>query len=130
MVEKRCPSCRFHGTLGGEIICDYIQIAGKSRLSQIPREDRDKPCRLFEQGKKVKLMFKPVTFGTAKLPRFRFDQRKMLELYERGLTDREIALAIGCVSDTVGAFRKRNGLPSNYRPVPPGRKTKKEGEAS
>ncbi len=115
MVERRCPSCRFHGTVEDEISCDYMRITGKSRTAQIPPEERDKPCPFYERGRKVPLRIKPVTESTKKEPRYRFDQRKMRELYDAGLLDHQIAVEVGCTADGVRLFRKRNGLPTNYR---------------
>ena len=77
----------------------------------MPREEWDKRCRFFEPGRKVPLKFKPITESTRQEPRYRFDQRKMRELYDAGLRDYQIACEMGCTVDTVRSFRKRNGLP-------------------
>ena len=107
--------CRFRGSLDGEIICDYIQISGKSRIARIAPEDRDKPCQFFERGRKVMLKFKPVTDSTKQAPRFRFDQRKMRALYDQGLSDHQIAREMGCTDSGVKKFRERNKLAANYK---------------
>ena len=111
MGLSRCERCRFHGWLSGEIMCDYIQVAGRSRIGQMPREEWDKRCRFFEPGRKVPLKFKPITESTRQEPRYRFDQRKMRELYDAGLRDYQIACEMGCTAETVKGFRERNGLP-------------------
>ena len=115
MVTVRCLKCRFHGWLSGELCCDYIYITGRSRTAQMTKADRDRPCRFFESGKRVPIKEKPMTDSTAKLPRYRFDQRKMRELYDAGLLDHQIAVEVGCTAEGVRLFRKRNGLPTNYR---------------
>ena len=111
MVTTRCERCRFHGWLSGEVMCDYMRITGKSRTAQIPPEERDKPCPFYERGRKVPLRIKPVTESTRQEPRYRFDQRKMRELYDAGLRDYQIACEMGCTAETVKSFRERNGLP-------------------
>lgn len=115
MVDERCGSCRFHGTLDGGIICDYLQITGKARITRTPREAWDKPCPFFERGKKVALKFKPLLDSQRAEPRYRFDQRKMRVLYDQGLNDHQIALQVGCTSSAVKKFRERNKLPSQWR---------------
>jgi DNA-directed RNA polymerase specialized sigma24 family protein len=79
------------------------------------KADRDRPCRFFESGKRIPIKEKPMTDSTAKLPRYRFDQRKMQELYDRGMTDGDIAREMGCTSEAVRYFRARNQLPPHER---------------
>ena len=116
MVTVRCLKCRFHGWLSGELCCDYMWFTGRSRTAQMTEADRDRPCRFFESGKRVPIKEKPITEGARQAPRYRFDQRKMRELYDAGLLDYQIACEMGCTADTVKSFRKRNSLPSNYHP--------------
>jgi intein/homing endonuclease len=44
-------------------------------------------------------------------------EKLRLELYSRGLNDREIAKAVGRASSTVSNWRRRRGLPANYSPA-------------
>lgn len=47
--KKKCATCLYSITLGNEIICDYINIAGHSRLSI---GEARTPCRLYiERGR-------------------------------------------------------------------------------
>ena len=69
-----------------------------------------------------------------------FDEEKALELYNQGLTDREIGEKLFVSSSSICGWRHRRGLPANYSPmyrgkrpevtveVPEGLKTVKERE--
>ena len=69
-----------------------------------------------------------------------FDEEKALELYNQGLTDREIGDKLFVSGTTICGWRHRRGLPVNYSPmyrgkrpevtveVPEGLKTVKERE--
>lgn len=47
------------------------------------------------------------------VPRARLDSDKMEELYRKGLTDKELAAAMGCTAGGVSGWRSRRGLPPN-----------------
>lgn len=69
-----------------------------------------------------------------------FDEEKALELYHKGMNDREIAGELYVSSASICAWRQRRGLPTNFSPmyrgkrpvvtvdVPEGLKTDKERE--
>jgi len=43
----------------------------------------------------------------------KIDNEKAIQLWERGLLDKEIAQELGCIPNSVSYWRKRNDLPSN-----------------
>lgn len=51
------------------------------------------------------------------LPRSPLDGEKLLELYNQGLLDKEIAKAMDCTLKSVVNWRKRRGLPANTPPA-------------
>ena len=48
------------------------------------------------------------------LPKTKLDSDKMEELYRKGLTDSEIAAAVGCSPSGVRSWRERKDLPRNF----------------
>lgn len=54
------------------------------------------------------------------LSNVRLDKEMALDLYNRGLCDRDIAEECGVKSATVGEWRRKQGLPPNKPPKPTG----------
>lgn len=54
------------------------------------------------------------------------EHEKRLELYRQGLTDKEVAIAVGLKSaQNIHSWRKRHGLKANHAPVAVAEKTGK-----
>lgn len=129
MVKRSlCRKCwhwrRYGGWLGPH--CGYLTDTGKCRLTQMtPEQRRSGECPVFEAGKPKRVIVKPFIEGSCRLarltegppmyvaPKYKLDQEKLRALYDRGLTDREIAEEMGCARDSVRLWRKRTELPPN-----------------
>ncbi len=95
---RACRGCIYHAA--GKY-CDYIGIMGHKR-----------PC---PPGKlcTVKEMV-----GGSRPRRSPVNYEKVRELYDQGMTDREIAEGAHCGQSTVSKWRKQNGLPANAAKKP------------
>ena len=110
MVKTECRRCRWRGTMFGEICCDYCHITGKSKIKLPQREDGF--CPAYEEGKKERRLPKD-PFRTIIIKGHSYAHEDLLALYNRGLTDGEIAREIGGVKSTVYKWRHRVGLPAH-----------------
>lgn len=120
-LTKQCASCRYRGSVSssrGTIgpCCDYCYLTGNSRLLLPPREDGT--CPAYEEGERARVIVAPmVTARKEPKPRkMKFSPEAMLSLYAQGLNDSQIANELRAVPSTVRKWRRRNGLPANYRP--------------
>lgn len=113
------PKCRFQMADGS---CDYLCQAGHRRGCP-PGPD----CTRYEpsEGYQPKTVRPPQprheVEGYTHRPTARQsleNDRKALELYQRGATDPEIARATGWAKSTVGKWRRDNGLPCNRTATP------------
>lgn len=106
--DERCrhPDCiyrnrGYYAQATGQ--CDYLRIAGKSRIKGLP--DRlQLPCNC---PRYVPDSTSPVELITRTM------WEEALALYRAGATDKEIAEAIGKSREGVCAWRHRNNLPCN-----------------
>lgn len=113
------PKCRYQMADGS---CDYLCQAGHRRgcppgrdcIRYEPAEGyRPKPVPPPQPRREVE--------GYVKRPTAKQsleNDRKALELYQRGATDPEIARATGWAKSTVGKWRRENGLPCNRTATP------------
>ena len=121
-LKKRLPcpkGCRYQMADGA---CDYLCQTGHGRgcppgpdcTRYEPAEGyQPKPVRPPQPRRQVE--------GYTRRPTARQsldNDRKALELYQRGATDPEIAKATGWANSTVGKWRRENGLPCNRVATP------------
>lgn len=95
LVDQSCHKCRFW--CKNTNTCDYLIVTDKRR-----------PC---PPGKGCKVREKEIYTESGK--RIRWDERQAWELYKQGLTDTQIAEAVGTTSHTIGNWRQRKNLVSN-----------------
>ena len=118
MVTKECERCRWRGTFPGvdHITCDYAWITGKCRTAMERRADGI--CPAFEGGDPVRIEVRPMDdpFRAIIVKGKKFSHEELLELYQKGMTDGEIAREIGSVKSTIYKWRHRNELPPNGKP--------------
>lgn len=112
------PKCRYQMADGS---CDYLCQAGHRRGCP-PGPD----CIRYEpsEGYQPKTVRPPQprreVEGYVKRPTAKQsleNDRRALELYQKGATDPEIARATGWAKSTVGKWRRDNGLPGNRKGV-------------
>ena len=115
--KKLCRKCSYRGTLGGVICCDYAWVTGRCRTALPKREDGR--CPGFDEGpaKHVEFVWpvnQPLT--VTRVRAMKYDGKKMMELYNQGMTDGQIAEAVGSSKSAVYGWRKRNDLKPNVEP--------------
>ena len=91
--------------------CNYMIVTGHSRIAQIPDRKlrRDfQHCPLFDSKKPEPKERIPSTQEQTK-----YDWIMGRALYDAGMTDREIAAALGCTQSAVKWWRRRRSLPVN-----------------
>ena len=104
--------------------CGYMEDTGRSRIAQMTEaQRRSRECHFFEAGPPKKVIHKPIVVSPNRLARLtegrmfrsrpRLDYDRMLTLYDRGMSDGQIAEAVGCAKDTVRIWRNRRELPPN-----------------
>jgi len=118
---ETCKRCRYRGFLDydTQICCNYIGITGHARSLLPPREDGQ--CPAFEEGELQSLPIPRPMVGEPKErpePRSPADSmadrfKQMQDLYDQGMTDREIGEEMRCSERTVSSWRRRAGLPGN-----------------
>lgn len=122
----RCKKCRFHGSAytsaEGRTFCygyEYIIATGKSKVMQVyerlgvgemteeaARLLEPRNCPFFEPGKR-KLQNQP------KIARKAWDRELAFALWQKGKTDREIAVNFGVSPEAIRSWRNRNGYKCN-----------------
>lgn len=122
---KPCPpDCRFRDSQG---YCDYRQVMGRCRSLIEGAEHPGPDCSCYEPAdgqpkpKDLPRLARREAAGYTHRPTARQsleNDRKALELYQRGATDPEIARATGWAKSTVGKWRRDNGLPCNRTATP------------
>ena len=118
MVTKECYSCRYRGTLGGielSFCCDYAWITGHCRTAMKRRADGK--CPAYEEGERYRVEVWPMDrpFRTVVIKGRGFTHAELLEMYNKGMTDGEIAREIGAVKSTIYQWRHRNNLPAQAK---------------
>ena len=116
------PGCRFEDAQG---YCNYRQVMGSCR-SLIEGAGHPGPdCTCYEpaEGSRRQLILPPRREPEGYVHRPTASQslghdRKVLEMYRHGATDREIAEATGWGKSTVSRWRRQNGLPGNRTATP------------
>lgn len=115
MVRIECNQCRWRGTFPGvdHITCDYCWITGKVKAKLPPREDGI--CPAFEEGEQARIEVRPMDnpFRAVYIKGQKVTHEELMALYQKGLTDGEIAREVGSVKSTIYNWRHRNGLPPN-----------------
>jgi DNA-binding CsgD family transcriptional regulator len=99
-MKSKCRGCLYYGHRTDT--CDFYLITGERRGCPV------EGCTRYVPGKSVARLAKFFA-GTGDLPEA---DRRMLELYEQGLSDKEIAASIGRSRQLVGHWRRKMGLPS------------------
>lgn len=115
---EQCRLCKYKGTIGGVPCCDFCFLTGHSRSTMKPRKDGR--CPAFRKGERpvnVRALTASYKAITVMRPpqRKMYDHTQMMDLYNQGLTDREIADEMGCAPKTVATWRFRSGLISNRK---------------
>jgi len=118
---ERCKVCRYRGYLDydTQLCCNYRGITGHSRLLLPKREDG--LCPAFEEGEMEAPKVPPPMVGEPKeKPQPKRQSEKMLnrfkqfqDLYDQGMTDKEIGDEMSCSERSVSSWRRRAGLPGN-----------------
>ena len=119
MGKAKCDRCVYQAQPGADYLCNYFGITGHTRLAVPPEK-----CRHFREGERIErprrrteLPERPaVKQRNAGRSHPRYDWERGKDLYERGLTDGEIAKELGCDTNTVHRWRRKLGLPANAGP--------------
>lgn len=61
--RKRCKTCYYWGWLSTGHCCDYATVTGKTRLSQMTKEERKKPCRFYREGNRARAIKRLILGG-------------------------------------------------------------------
>jgi len=122
VVTTECYRCKYRSTMFGEICCDYCWITGHSKLKLPKRADGG--CPAFEDGEPLRVEVRPMDnpFRAVFIKGKKVTHEELLALYNRGLTDGEIAREIGSVKSTIYKWRHRNNFPANGKPQDGGSK--------
>ena len=124
MVRPECKQCQWRGTFPGvdHITCDFCWITGRVKAKLPPRADG--LCPAFEEGDQMRIEVRPMDdpFRAIIVKGKRFSHEELLALYNKGLTDGEIAREIGSVKSTIYKWRHRNKFPPNGKPQDGGSK--------
>ena len=105
-MTERCKACLYYCNCDGHYIyptCDYMLTTGKRR--GCPAGDE---CDKFIPSEEC-IKLSGVYSGVVRLP---IKEPLLFDLYEQGLTDREIAIAVGTTLKVARGWRRKNGLPS------------------
>lgn len=136
MVSKKiCRGCchwrrQRTGVLGPH--CGFLMDTGYSRIGQMTGEQRKSgECPFFEKGRQRKTTVKPfivspdplsrLSYGLPGIPkprRTKYDEDKILTLYDQGKSDKEIAAALECSAEAIRGWRRRRELPANFPRAP------------
>ena len=121
MAEKKhtCEGCIFWVYVPGGNICDYIGITGHARIKICPPGARC-TVKTTDPEKRVGYLVGSENQRGAVSEGYtgRHRSRKLNEteaklLYEMGLSDGKMAEKLGVVTETVHAWRHREGLEAN-----------------
>lgn len=106
--EFDCNCIMAHG-------CNYMAITGKSRIAQLPPEQRDPAkCPLYLSQKEGKKAVKKSRYISG--PEW---EKLAMAMYKEGKNDVQIGKACGVSQRVIFSFRKKRGLPPVPRPKPP-----------
>ena len=113
-MTERCQSC-FYLSADGKF-CDYYGCTGRLRTRRLPGGsvycEPPERCSLYKP-RNLSEKQRPILLGKAPVrERERVRQRDaaMLQLYQAGKNDREIAAELSCGKTTVLTWRKKVGL--------------------
>lgn len=117
--KSKCQGCYYQAKHQGW--CNYAEITGRSRLKDGGPLNPNGGCKLYRKGERGnlwKLSPKPIRESRDEKTEYRRRQaelyRQIEANYKAGLSDVEIATAVGCGASTVSRWRFRHGLESNY----------------
>ena len=104
---NKCKSCLYHDR--HLRTCDYILLEGKRRGCKI-----DNNCIRYERrdGRDRRLGVLLIGYNTGYHKPISPKLLARQGMYDRGLTDREIADVEGCSPDVIKSWRRRHGLVS------------------
>lgn len=134
-----CKKCQFHDKVSGTEYCTYCYETGKSRIVEYLGKDYKIPATEEELIKQTNMLNrvcthykderikkeekkKSIVITTRKAlnirKSFAEEQKKSaerMELYNQGLTDKQIADKLLLDKSTIRYWRKKNGLPTNAK---------------
>ena len=113
MVTKECFSCKYQGTMGELICCDYCWITGKCRTKM--ERSADGKCPVYEEGERYRVEVRPMDrpFRAIIIKGNSISHEQLMALWQKGMTDGEIASEVGSVKSTIYKWRQRNHLAPN-----------------
>lgn len=100
MDNPKCETCLYHGRRTDS--CDYILVTGERRGAPV------KNCNRYASNKQAK----ELAAYFARTGILRPSDEELLKLYEKGLNDAEIAVALGKSKALVARWRKKFGMPA------------------
>lgn len=105
--------CRYYNEphKGAPFSCDYLGMTGKSRIAQIPKEERldFSCCPCYEHTERSQNGCTEDQYEQ----KAAYDWQEGRRLYKLGKSDGEIAAALGCARSTVRYWRRRMHLSAN-----------------
>ena len=116
-----CEGCRYQsgelGVIG--IHCNYLLITGHTRLGQMTEEQRREArrtgkCFHKQLGPQATVIEAPQEmYGIRRIParKVRYDREIFRSLYDKGMTDSQMAREVGCAKEAVLKWRLGEGLP-------------------
>ena len=105
--------CRYYNEprKGAIYSCDYLGMTGRSRIKQIPQNERldFALCPCYERVQRTERLCTEESYEQNAA----YDWREGRRRYGCGESDGEIAAALGCARSTVRYWRRRMRLPAN-----------------
>ena len=112
-MSKKCKKCDYW--CERTATCDYLLRAGMMRGCPIDDCIRFKPIQTNKRSTFVPSTRKKFNEPKSSKEHSRLDKNELMFLYEKGLTDAQIARASGSCRKSVWRWRMKSGLPSNSR---------------
>ena len=113
MGKKKCKTCIYGCSLGGDWGCDYIGIVGHRRPCKA--ENCTEYKKIDGDGRKKSYMPLVSERSAPYARRGKMDvlHDKAMKLYREGKNDREMAAVLGVNRGSIQSWRERNKLPPN-----------------
>lgn len=105
-MGKQCKGCAYAVRLSLAWCCDYLSLTGHRRPCP-PGE----ACTVRKEAERDP---KKIWRETKPMMRRSWDTGKARALYDAGKLDGEIAAELGTTAIAIGAWRRKQGLPSNW----------------
>ena len=120
--KTKCKTCLFFSKNLGW--CNYRDLTGRSRIADGGNLLPGGGCKLYRKGRMSDIYYRNA-YGTKQVsligkPMSKFGRKteddfaRISELYNKGLSDMQIAKDAGVDKKTVARWRKNNKLESNY----------------